>query len=174
MKRLAIILFIVGLLFEAAAFFGDQAANIPFVMRLVAPEYSQAQQGIQMLSTKKTLKPEDAGFSVISDIFLSTLRQENAPSHVGMISIQEFTHGGARLEFGENRAREVIPINVALSNGQMLEWNFASLREEVDALQNQNLFGYAVVVFFLGVVIQCCGFIVEHRKGRRAKPIEEP
>jgi hypothetical protein len=63
MKCISIILFVVGLLLECAAFFGDQAANIPFVMKIVAPAYVDAQAGMQTLAKEKTLEPDDQGFS---------------------------------------------------------------------------------------------------------------
>jgi len=170
MKRIAVILFIVGLLFEFAAFFGDQAANIPFVMNLVAPKYAQAQLAIRTLdANKKTLESTDTGFAVISELFMAKLREQNDPKEVAQISIQKFSRGNAKLGFSPNRAREVIPITVTLSNGQELEWNLASLTTRVAELQNRNLFGYTLIVFLTGVVIQCIGFIVD----KRPKTIEE-
>jgi len=167
MKRTVIALFFVGLLFEFAAFFGDQAANIPFVMKFVAPRYTQAQAGVQALSTKKTLETTDPGFAVISEILLALMHELNDPKDVAKISIQKFSLGNAGLRFNSNRAREVIPINVTLSDGQILEWDLASLTTRVDALQEKNLFGYALVVFLIGAVIQCIGFVVAFRESKR-------
>jgi len=169
MKRTVTVLFFVGLLFEFAAFFGDQAANIPFVMKLIAPAHTQAQAGFQRLSTNKTLEPDDPGFAVISGIFLARLRQQNDPENVANITIRKFSRGNARLGFSPNRAREIIPINVTLSNGQSLEWNLASLTVQVDELQNKNIFGYALAVFLVGAIIQCIGFAVEFRDSKRPK-----
>jgi len=103
-------------------------------MKLVVPRYTQAQAGIQALSTKKTLETTDPGFAVISEIFLAHLCEQNDPKDVAKISIQKFSRGNARLGFSPNEAREVIPINATLSNGQTLEWNLASLTTQVDAL----------------------------------------
>jgi len=173
MRRITIILFIVGLLFEFAAFFGDQAKNLPFVMRLVAPEYSHAQAGIYTLSTKKTLEPGERGFAVISEILFAQLRKKNKPEDVSRVSIQKFFRGTARIAFGQDRAREVIPIDVSLSNGQTLHWSLGSLTTEVDAMQNKNLFAYSLVVFLFGVFIQCIGFVGQYREDKRPKTIFE-
>lgn len=173
MKRTVIVLFFVGLLIEFAAFFGDQAANIPFVMKLVAPGYTKAQAGIQTLSTKKTLETTGPGFAIISEIFFAQMREQNNPKDVAKISIQKFSRGNARLGFSPNRAREVIPINVTLSNGQTLEWDLASLTTQVNALQNKNIFYYTLVVFLVGAVIQFIGFIIDFRENRRPKTISE-
>lgn len=173
MKRIVVILFVVGLLFEFGAFFVDQARNIPLVMKLIAPKYTQAQKGIQTLSAKKTLEPTDQGFSPISEVLLAKLRAENDPKQLDNISVQKFSRGNARLGFSTSRAREVIPINVLLSNGQTLEWNLASLTAQVDTLRSKNLFGVAAVVFLLGVAIQCAAFIILYRESKRPKTIAE-
>ncbi len=173
MKRITIVLFFVGLLLQFAAFFGDQATNIPFVLKLVAPRYTQAQSGIQTLSSKKTLQPNDPGFAVISEIFLERLRELNSPNDVSKITIQQFALGEARLHLSTNRTREVIPINATLSNGQTMKWNLASLVQKVDELQNKNLFGYRLVVFLIGAVIQCIAFFYQRRERKRPKKIPE-
>jgi len=161
MKRVTVTLFIVGLVFEFAGFFGDQSANIPFVMRLVSPRYTHAQAGINALSASKALEPGQRGFGVLSDIFLAKLAEENDPNRLTQISVHRFSRGNARLGFSRDRAGEVIPINVTLSTGQTLEWELASVTREVDSIRNKSLFWLSLVVFLVGVAIQCIGFAVE-------------
>ena len=164
MKRTATILFFLGLFIEVAAFFGDHAANIQFVMKLVAPKYVQAQSGIQILSNKKKLEFKDPGFAVIADIFMAELREQNAPKAVDGISIIGISRANAFMNFSPNRAKEVIPIKFSLSNGQTLDWDLEFLVTRIDKLQNRNIFCYAIIVFFVGAFIQCIGFVIESRK----------
>lgn len=173
MKRITAILFAVGLLLEFAGFFGDQSANIPFVLRLVAPRYTQAQAGLDMLAKNKILEPDQRGFSVLSELFLARLCEEIDPRQVAQTSVHKFTRGNAGLSFSTDRAKEVIPINVTLSNGKTLKWELSSLSNDVDALQNQSLFWLSLVVFFAGVTIQCVGFALDFRESRKQKSISE-
>ena len=173
MRRITIFLFLLGLLFEFAAFCGDQAKDIPPILRFIAPDYVNATAGIGILSTKKLLKAGDLGFKELSSAFLNKLMELNDPEEVSKVSVQVFKRGTARLGFSVDRAREVIPIQVEVSNGQTLEWSLESATEEVAKLEKQNLFRYSLVVFFTGALIQCIAFYLERKESRRPKKICE-
>ena len=167
MKALSVTLFIIGLLLECAAFFGDRASNIPLVMKIVAPAYVNAQFGMQTLKQTKALEPEDKGFSELAQLLSTRLRSPENPQAVSQITIQRLTRGNAAIGFGRNSAGERIPISVFLSNGQELKLDISVLRKDIEALQNKNLFLYATITFFIGVLIQCIAFIIEHGENKR-------
>ncbi len=168
MGRITVILFLIGLILEFAAFLGGQTANIPIVLKLVSPECARAQFGIQLLVNKKILQPEDPGFSAVSKILIQALQPGYSSNNGGKISVEKLTCGGPGIGFGPQRAGEVLLGSVVLSNGQTIPYDFMSLRRRVDTLQNISLFAYSLVVFLVGVMTQCFGFFVEHQKNKRA------
>lgn len=172
MKALSIPLFIIGLLLACAAFFVDRASDIPHVMKIVAPAHVNAQIGMQTLKQIKTLEPDDKGFSELAQVLRKYLPSPKSPQAVSQITIKRLTRGNVSLSFGQNSVEELIPIGVFLSNGQelTLEISALMLRKDIAALQNKNLFLYAIRIFFFGVLIQCIAFIIEHRENKRPNP----
>ena len=170
MKALSIPLFLIGLLLASAAFFVDRASDIPHVMKIVAPAYVNAQLGIQTLKQTKMLEPDDKGFSELAQVFRKYLHSPKSPQAVSQITIKRLTRGNVSLSFGQNSVEELIPIGVFLSNGQELTLNISILRKDIAALQNKNLFLYAFITFFSGVLIQCIAFIIERSENKRPNP----
>jgi hypothetical protein len=76
-KKLPVILFFGGLLIQLAALFGEHATEIPFVLRLIAPSYYHANQGIEKIVLGNNLKIGDEGFNEISAILLKTFKEKN-------------------------------------------------------------------------------------------------
>ena len=68
------------------------------------------------------------------------------------------------MRFSANRAREQIPIEIHLSNGQTLNWNLDALNTKVVKLKSSHLFVWAIIIFIVGVVIQIIGFSIENKK----------
>jgi len=54
MRRLAVILFLLGLFLEIAAFFIGQANDIPLVIKIISPDSSKAEAGIRALKKANT------------------------------------------------------------------------------------------------------------------------
>ncbi|HCP91331.1 MAG TPA: hypothetical protein DIT76_04685 [Spartobacteria bacterium] len=65
------------------------------------------------------------------------------------------------IAFGENRAAEIIPLQVELSNGQKVQWDLKQVEAQVTSLKERRVFDYAAVFFILGTVITIIGFVVE-------------
>jgi hypothetical protein len=168
MRRITIILFFLGLLFESAAFMCDQAARIPLVLKLISPEYVRAQIGLKALAVQKELKTGDEGFSEISKVIISKLNEQNDPQKVAKIKIRKITKGHARLGFGDNGTREVIPITIFLSEVEAIDWSFAALENAIGELKNTSLFHYAIGIFVLGALIQLIAFYFEHKARHNA------
>jgi hypothetical protein len=158
MKKAAVILFVVGLLLETAAFLGDQASSISFILKFIAPNYIQAKKGLEKLETKNELIPQDIGFTQINQIFFDLLRPQVEPEVLEKISILKIRREGAILGFSTKRVKEIVPLKIELSNGQTVDWNWESLDTEVEKLKQQNIFKYATVIFVIGAIVQIVGF----------------
>ncbi|HSY09583.1 MAG TPA: hypothetical protein VK840_01575 [Candidatus Dormibacteraeota bacterium] len=69
-NRIAHILFFGGLLIDFASMFGEYAEQIPFVMRIIAPSYYHAKQGIKTLEQEGSLSKGADGYDEISKILI--------------------------------------------------------------------------------------------------------
>jgi hypothetical protein len=161
MRRSVIILFILGLLFEIAAFIGGHADSIPFVLQVISPSYVRAKQGLKNLDTDMTLSPDELGFAEISRVFLERLAKDNPPEKLANISIIKIYRKRAYLGIGRKRAGEVIPITFVLSNGQEIDWKLKFLSPLINELKSKRVFLAAVIVFMAGVSLQIIGFILQ-------------
>lgn len=157
-------LFLIGLFVESIAFVVSQTENIPFVLKLMSPKYTNSQNGLQKLESSLTLEPADEGFVEFQEIFLDLLRHQNPTQNINLISVSKFQREGSRLAFSVKRTKEVIPIKVLISNGQELVWNLEELTLKIDNFKKSNTFVVSITIFVFGVVIQVIGFIVELKK----------
>jgi hypothetical protein len=161
LKKLGILIFVAGILLSICAFVADKVDHIPFVLRLLAPAYARALAGITKLQSTKSLFPSDEGFAEISRLFFNTAAHENPPEVLASLSIKSFTRQTAMIAFGEDRADEVVPLQVELSNGQKVQWDLRQVEAQLASLKESRVFDYAVVFFILGTVITIIGFVVE-------------
>jgi hypothetical protein len=160
-KKLGILIFFAGILLSICAFVADKVDHIPFVLRLLAPAYARARAGIAKLDSSKTLLPSDEGFAEISRLFFDVAAHENPPELIASVSVKSNTRQAAMIAFGENRAAEIIPLQVELSNGQKVQWDLKQVEAQVTSLKERRVFDYAAVFFILGTVITIIGFVVE-------------
>jgi hypothetical protein len=90
-KKVGVVIFIVGILVSVCAFFAGEVDHIPAVLNLLAPGYIRAQTAIEKLKTAKTLEPSDAGFAEISKLFFERAARENPPELLATPSIRKLT-----------------------------------------------------------------------------------
>jgi hypothetical protein len=156
--RLANVTFLIGLVLTIAAYFQDHADRIPGALRLIAPAYLNATQGLSVLASQKSLTAVDPGFTELASIFKRRLEQDNSPESLSKIDVTSIRREGAMMSFGQDRAGEVVPIVFALSNGQEIRWTASELEAQVDELRESRVFHYSIVVFLTGVALQVAAF----------------
>src|SRR5437867_4391086 len=126
-KTIGILTFAAGVLISICAFSVDKADRLPIVMRFLAPAYVHAQTGVAKLKSTKALLPSDDGFAEIAKLFFDTAAHENSPEVLALLSVKSFTRQTAMIALGEDRAGEVVPVEVELSNGQKVRWDLKQI-----------------------------------------------
>lgn len=167
MKPSAVALFILGILLAVAAFLGEKADNLPFILSLVAPEYTEAQSGLAELEKKMIVSPGDRGFEALANTFLSRLAKDNPPDRLKDVTITKIERHRPALVFRKLRAGEVVKITFSLSNDQTIDWNYDKLSEAIIALKTGRIFRFSAFVLFGGILIQAVGFIIQVLETRR-------
>ncbi|MBL7136932.1 MAG: hypothetical protein ISS81_10165 [Candidatus Marinimicrobia bacterium] len=162
--RIFTTLFIFGLFIEGIAFFVNQMENIPFVAKLISPQYGHSLNGLQKLESSLVIEPKDEGFNEFQEIFLNRLREQNPSQNIDAITVLKFQREGARMTLSQKRAKEVIPIKVFISNGQELVWNLEELTNQINNFKKKNTFVISIVIFLFGVAVQVFGFVIELKK----------
>lgn len=159
MKNITLVLFVLGILLEASAFFIGYADHVPFLYRIILPTYYRANKGLEKLRDVKSLIPSDKGFIEISQLFKNVATKQNPPEIVERINPTEFLRKGAMQTFSADRVKEVIKVDVKLSNEQIVSWDLNEISTMVEALKSTNTFKWALMIFSLGVLIQVVGFL---------------
>lgn len=72
------------------------------------------------------------------------------------------------ITFGASGTRETVPISVAISNGQKIDWELPEIKAKVEALKTHNLFAWGLGIFIAGAMLQIASFIVEAYGGNPA------
>jgi hypothetical protein len=168
LRQIGIHIFFAGIALSVCAFLVDRAENIPVVMRLLAPAYIHAQTGLAKLQSTKTLVPGDEGFPEISRLFFETASHENTPELLATLSIKSFTRQTAMIALGDDRAGEVIPLQVDLPNGQTVRWDAKQVEAQLSTLKQARIFDYTLAFFGAGTAIEILGFLIE-RRGSHAR-----
>lgn len=164
MRYLTIGLLIFGLLLEIAAFAIGNTGHIPWLLPIIAPAYYRANVGYNKLNSDKLLESNDKGFTEISNLFIEIAAKQNSPEVLKNIKIIKFIRKGAVLGFSTDKAREKIPVEIQLTNGQTVEWDIHEIMLLVDNLKSKNIFIFAVIIFVFGVVVQITGIILAIKK----------
>jgi len=167
MKPSAMVLFILGILLTVGAFLGDKADNVPFVLSLVAPEYTEAQFGLVELEKKMALSPEDHGFQSLANIFLARLAKDNSPDRLAGVFITKIERHPPALVFRKLRVSEVVKVTFSLSVGQTIDWSIEKLSEAIIAIKTERIFRFSVFVLLGGILLQTVGFIMQVIEARR-------
>lgn len=158
MRNLSSILFITGLVIEAIAFFIGYAESVPFVYRIISPAYYHANKGVDILSENRVLEPNDDGFQEIERLFKTVAQKQNPPEVINSLSALQFLKKNAAMTFSKDRAKEVISVEVKLSNGQSVNWDLNEISDLASQLKSSSLFYWALAIFLFGILIQVIGF----------------
>ena len=161
---LAMFLFFLGIMVESLAFFVGHADHVPFVFRVISPTYYSANKGFEKLRDIKLLKPTDKGFVEISQLFKEIAVKQNSVDVIKKITPTEFTRKNAYQSFSTKRVKEVIKVEVKLSNGQVVDWDLNIISTMVKDLKSTNTFKIAMVIFAIGVFIQIISVVINTPK----------
>ncbi len=162
LEKLPSILFVLGLLLESVGFLLGAVDNIPVVLRIVSPRYVTASHALEILASDRVINASVPGFEDIAGIFLNAARSQNSPEAMRTIEVQELRlKGTTGLAFGKAAVRETVPVVVALSNGQEVDWDLVTIRKQIEDLKGHQLFGWAIGLFVAGIISQVVGFIVD-------------
>jgi hypothetical protein len=164
--------FYLGLVVATAGYLVDKAENIPGAMRVVAPSYARASQGLATLQVKGGLSPGETGFTELESIVRREAEAKRVAGQLASQKIVRFTRKTGTLSFAETRPAEVIPIEIALSSDKV-DWDLSSLRERTSELRRTFLVRLSFVIFLLGITLTWGGRAIENR-GKRPKVLVAP
>jgi len=191
MKCLPAILFVSGLAIQLAALLGEHAAEIPLVIKHVAPSYFRAQTGIDTLQRSRRLGKADVGYHEIARWLIGNMHEINgrprnlrSDTEVDSISCM----GEFRSE-GTPHGDEVFlsdDIRCTLSTvtnrfvdaagrvSQSLEFHFhtAALKTYVEELKTPGVLRFCFGLFFIGGAVEVVAFVLEHGETRKAEAAE--
>ena len=163
MKKETKFLFIIGLVIEVLAFFLSQTDNISFMQKLLLPEFYKSINAIHLLEKNKELVPNDIGFSEIEYLIISIVKQKFVQKSNEDIKVLKIEKERARISFGENKAREMIPIKILLSNKLILKWDLYGLKKIIDEYKKSNLLLISIIIFLIGIGVQINSFYIENK-----------
>lgn len=169
--------FFAGFVIMLIAFFASHAGDLRFVQRVVSPEYVQALRGLRQLEIQTHLEPGETGFAELSALFLDRYREQNPERNMAGAEAARLERQQAVISVEEKNAPEVVPVTCLLANGQKIEWNHAELMDAIDHYKSSTVFIVALVLFWIGALIQFIAFSVERRAARTipaAAPAPEP
>ena len=176
MKKLTIVLFLLGVLLEALGIVVAFPKRFPFVLDLVASDYQRACLGLDSLSRRQELTPRSPGFEEIEELYFACLRDKNPPDVLKKIEITKITRTDidSGLAFTPSGTRSFIPIEIHLSNGQKDKWDLEILRAKVEDLK--DFFWAILVLWILGITLQATSVYLEARSNRKrtAQPTNPP
>ncbi|MGD0650368.1 MAG: hypothetical protein ABSA97_04385 [Verrucomicrobiia bacterium] len=165
MKHLPIVLFFSGLLIQVAGFFGEHTAEIPFILRFVAPSYCHAHNAIRNLKENNRLRKDDDGFSQVSTLLISYIREiDPRPPLVNPV-IDNVQIVGSWLEVG--KASIYVHFTITSQDASSPTNRVITLDRldgMVDDLKKPNILFLCFGVFAVGTVIEIGAFFLERKE----------
>jgi len=181
MKKLPVVLFFSGLAIQLAALLGEHAAEIPFVLKIVAPAYCRAQAGIDTLMKKRSLVNTDEGFKEISHLLLWNMYEiNNVPKNqnydfkvdsiscMGAPTYEGTAHGTETYTSDDIRYTLSTVTNRFTDSGGHIfhsfefHYHLAALREKVGELKTPNVLWFCFGWFLIGSMVEVFAFLWEH------------
>ena len=155
-------IFVAGLILSIIGFVLGNVERLAFVMRVVWPAYAKAVAGLAKLERLQNLGPEDKGFAELAGVFLKSAAQQNPQAAMASISVLGISRESSTgIAFTSKGTVERLPIRIELSNGQIIKWDLAKLRSNVDELKGHHIFVWAVGVFVSGLILQVIAYMTD-------------
>lgn len=172
MIKLGSALFYLGLGVVAAGFLLDKAETLPLALRLVAPSYVRASEGLTALQIKGSLSPGETGFIELESVFRREAEAKGVGEQLSSQPVLKFTRKTVTISFSDARAGEVIPVEIALASNKV-DWDLSALRGRAEELKRTTLVRFSTLIFALGIAVTLAGRTLENR-GRRRSNASEP
>ncbi len=151
--------FVAGLVLSIIGFLLGSIERLPFVLWVVWPAYAKAIAGLAKLERLQNLGPRDKGFAELVGVFQKLAVHQNPPEAMASISVLAISREPSTgIAFTSKGTVERLPIRFELSNGQIITWDLAKLRSNIDELKGQHIFVWAVGVFVFGLILQVIAF----------------
>jgi hypothetical protein len=184
-KAFPFILFFIGFLIQLAGLLGEHATEIPFVIRIVAPHYSHALAGIEILGKKHGLEKNDEGYKEISEILIERAfdicrvsPKQIAKSDMRIYRIYDSESLTIQTDDGDVGANfdrpffySLVSTNVTFVGGGGVAGgatNFicdiARLQEPIEKLKDSNLLDFCFGMFFLGTIVEFIALFIESKE----------
>ena len=167
------LLFALGISIQLAAFFGDHAADIPVIMRFLAPDYFHATRAVERLgasSSEKLSKGSDEGFPQISKI-LKKRTEIKLGTNSWVTSISEINVLGSVFVDGKlaTSVNWTFTCNPVQYEGKLADkgtdnWSFEALKSEVETLKGARILVFCFVLFFIGTAFDVIAFRMEPKE----------
>lgn len=178
------ILYISGTLIVIFGFFGDHTEELPFVLKLVAPTYYHAKEGVNTLEKTHELKPSEDGYAEISLLLTEYAKNiaanNSAPISkevLGAIQIKKITYSGAFGWGGDQLPGTAIQFTVGATKffpEKQLGYRMETLKEQVQESKKVPTRNFCLSVFILGLLVGFIGYKIdttepEHKHPHRPK-----
>jgi phosphotransferase system glucose/maltose/N-acetylglucosamine-specific IIC component len=173
MRKLPIILFVIGTTIQLLALFGEHAVEIPFVIRNIAPAYAHASKGMATLVHGAHLKHGDEGFTEVAAVLLDNFKQKlNVSTKYTDLSIDDIWFDPTAMQAGESvDSFALVDFHVATVStvivgvgGHTGLMHLPNLKSAIDELKTPSLLRFCFGMFFIGVIIDAFAFFLESRE----------
>jgi hypothetical protein len=149
--KVKIALQFLGIALTIIGYLGGNAEKLPFVSRIVAPNYFLAKEGMKTLSIKKVLGPQDLGFTQIAEIFRKQLKPKEAAEKA---QFEKLALGAGGMRFATGAPAEpFVELEIFIKGNASLKADLTKLGKDIDAMMDKRIFAIANIVFWLGVAV---------------------
>lgn len=151
---LKVIVGIIGIFITILGWVISNASHFPFVIRVIAPKYSNAISALNKMHKKNyILRKGDVGFSEISEIIKENVKGPTAPvitqikTLTGRGTAQSITPTGTRW-------RQFFKLEISLSDAQPFTTTVYEFRSKIKKKYlTSDLFEWGAVAFSIGIVV---------------------
>jgi len=158
MKKITLLLFIVGGLAQIASFLVSMADSIPPILAILAPRYAGCARALDTLEAKGHLEPTDNGFRQLEQLLRQRMCENNPPANVAQVQILRVRHGDMSI----NPDHPFRNIRLDLSNNQSIDYDLKEITSRVENMKQRPFLRYAATLFILGLLVESIAFGIEY------------
>ena len=165
MKKVNLILFIIGTLLTVFGFLLANTDNYPFALKMVSPAYVNGMKGIKTLESGKDLKPGMVGFKEIAIPLSRRLKSHQTDEEYSgcVIAIIKWPTS-IEEEFRTSGVKTVRKVKAECEDGTPVDTTMESLTKNVEKLKVRNLKWYSLGIFLTGLAFSFISFFLETKK----------
>jgi len=152
MKKLEIVLKCFGVFIGIVGFFVSQADQVPWLLRILSPEYLEGMEGLSTLRNKSPLCPNDKGFAALSNIIMKHEQETDPSKDVGIIRVKKFSHMGSISGKHKGKSADALTlISFDLSDGGGGVETIGSLRIKLEQFRMNKTFRWMAFLLFVAI-----------------------